>query len=167
MMLAKWKTGFVAVLAMVVVASGLTAVGVAFATSSIAQRSAGTTSVIQACAQKTTGALRMVSDPSDCHRTENPVFWNVEGPSGPSGASGASGPQGDSGPSGPSGESGPSGPRGDSGPSGPRGDSGPSGPSGDIGPSGPQGDSGPSGPSGESGPSGPSGASGPSGPSGP
>src|SRR5438552_2883385 len=117
----------------VVVASGLTAVGVAYATSSIVDRAATPVSIIQACAQKTTGALRMVSDPSACHRTENYVFWNVEGPSGPSGASGASGPQGDSGPSGPSGESGPSGPQGDSGPSGPQGDSAPSGPSGPAG----------------------------------
>jgi hypothetical protein len=123
-----------------VVASALTAVGVAYATSSFTQRAASPLGIIQACAQKTTGALRMVSSSSACHLTENYVFWNVQGPSGPSGASGTSGPQGDPGPSGPSGESGPSGPQGDTGPSGP------SGPSGESGPSGPSGESGPSGP---------------------
>src|ERR1043166_6460835 len=83
----------------VVVASCITAGGVAYATSSKTHVSTVTTGMIQACAHMTTGALRLVGDPSACHRTENYVSWNAEGPSGPSGPSG---PQGDAGPSGPS-----------------------------------------------------------------
>src|SRR5690349_20242147 len=78
-------------------------------------------SVIQACRQKQTGLLRVVSDPSKCRKHEIPIAWNIQGlpgnpgptgPAGPAGPAGSQGPQGNAGPSGAPGEKGPAGPPG-------------------------------------------------------
>jgi hypothetical protein len=52
------------------------------------------TSVIRACANKKTGALRLAKK---CHHGEHSVSWSQTGPQGPPGASGETGPQGDQG----------------------------------------------------------------------
>lgn len=140
------------------------------------------TSTISACADKKTGALRLVAKSGDCKATEKYVTWSVQGPAGPAGAagvagavgptgvagpSGASGPTGATGPIGPSGPAGPSGSTGAIGPTGEAGPSGATGPEGATGPSGPSGPTGAPGPQGEIGPAGPTGQTGPTGPAGP
>jgi hypothetical protein len=68
--------------------------------------------VIQACANKKSGALRLASR---CRRAERRVSWNQvgpQGPSGPAGAKGAPGASGATGPPGTPGETGRTGPQG-------------------------------------------------------
>jgi len=48
--------------------------------------------VINACYHNRTGALRIVSDPSECRPSESPIWWNQVGPQGPPGPPGGSGP---------------------------------------------------------------------------
>ncbi len=77
--------------------------------------------VINACVKKKTGAVRIVSEPSKCKRSEDPLSWNQTGPpgvQGPVGPSGPKGEQGSVGPAGPQGEQGPVGPQGPQGPPG-------------------------------------------------
>ncbi len=62
--------------------------------------------VINACAQKNDGQLRIVSPGGPCRSSEDPVQWNIEGQQGPPGQEGPVGPQGDPGPAGPPGVSG-------------------------------------------------------------
>src|SRR6185437_2257482 len=50
--------------------------------------------VIHACANKQTGALRVVPAGTSCKATESAVSWNSAGPQGPAGPSGPSGSQG-------------------------------------------------------------------------
>jgi hypothetical protein len=47
--------------------------------------------VINACYGKVTGVMRIVSDPSKCLRTENPLSWNATGSPGPAGPPGPEG----------------------------------------------------------------------------
>ncbi len=71
--------------------------------------------VINACVNKKTGAVRIVSQPGKCKRAEDPLSWNQTGPpgeQGPAGPLGAKGEQGPAGPPGPQGEQGPAGPAG-------------------------------------------------------
>ena len=74
-----------------------TGVGVAYATQAT---SSTTTTVINACQHKQTGAIRVVAGPGNCTSAEIPISWNVQGPpgdtgaTGPTGASGPPGPQG-------------------------------------------------------------------------
>ena len=77
--------------------------------------------VINACVNKKTGALRIVSEPSKCRRVEAPLSWNQSGPQGETGPAGPSGPQGVQGPAGPKGEPGEAGALGPAGPQGPPG----------------------------------------------
>ena len=80
--------------------------------------------VINACVNKKTGALRIVSEPSKCRRVEAPLSWNQSGPQGETGPAGPPGPQGVQGPQGtpgPKGEPGEAGPPGPAGPQGPPG----------------------------------------------
>jgi hypothetical protein len=73
------------------------------------------TSVIQACALKHTGTLRIVATASDCiPNLETPVSWNIQGPAGANGPAGVTGPQGVPGAQGPTGPAGPQGPAGSS-----------------------------------------------------
>ena len=80
--------------------------------------------VINACVNKRTGAVRIVSQPGKCKRAEDPLSWNQTGPpgeQGPVGLPGPKGEQGSVGPAGPQGEQGPAGPPGPQGPQGPPG----------------------------------------------
>jgi len=120
-------------------------------------------SVIQACKQRVTGFLRVVSDPSKCTRREVPLAWNIQGPAGAAGPTGPEGPTGAAGPAGPQGDRGPAGPQGPAGPEGARGPAGSQGAAGPAGPPGAQGQTGPQGPAGTPGPAGPQGPPGPKG----
>lgn len=77
-----------------------------------------TTSVISACALKTTGQMRVVAKTSQCNRKERSLTWNRQGPRGPRGPRGATGSAGPTGPAGAQGPTGPRGPRGIQGPAG-------------------------------------------------
>lgn len=90
---------------------------------------AADTPQIRACANRQTGALRLLAS-GKCRQGERLVVWSQAGPEGPQGEAGPSGPAG------PSGAVGPSGPAGPTGPSGPPGAGG-SGPQGPAGPQGP------------------------------
>jgi len=57
--------------------------------------------VIEACVQKTNGAVRIVSATTDCHATETRIQWNSEGAVGPPGPAGPPGPPGSDAASGP------------------------------------------------------------------
>jgi hypothetical protein len=48
-------------------------------------------SVITACKQEATGAIRIVDDASQCRPQEVPITWNTEGPQGPPGPPGPPG----------------------------------------------------------------------------
>lgn len=111
--------------------------------------SASTAGLIQACAQRPGGALRVVSSRRACRRNEVYTTWNQKGQQGPPGPPGAQGPdgipglQGPAGPQGTTGAIGPAGPSGPPGPAGSPGAAGPQGPPGATGPVGPQGPPGP------------------------
>jgi hypothetical protein len=91
---------------------------------------ASTGGVLNACASKRTGALRLADK---CRRRERAVSLNVQGPAGPAGPKGAVGPQGVAGAQGLPGTEGPAGAQGPPGPQGPKGDPGVQGPKGDPG----------------------------------
>ena len=67
---------------------------------------------IHGCIKKSNGGLRVVSDSSQCKKTETPLSWNQGGSLGPKGdkgdpgATGPRGPQGEVGPQGPQGRQG-------------------------------------------------------------
>ena len=129
---------------------------------------ASSDSVIKACVNKRSGAVRIVPN-GRCETTESRLSWNVAGRIGTTGLQGTRGERGEQGPPGPigaTGNSGPIGPPGSTGLVGPQGIPGPTGvtgPQGLMGPAGPQGTAGPAGPIG---PSGPQGETGPQGPAG-
>lgn len=90
---------------------------------------AADTQQIRACANRQTGALRLLAS-DKCRQGERLVVWSQAGPQGPRGETGLSGPAGPAGAVGPAGPSGPAGPpgAGGSGPQGPQGPAGPQGP---------------------------------------
>lgn len=105
---------------------------------------AADTPQIRACANRKTGALRLLTS-GKCTRQEQLVVWSQSaepGPPGPSGPTGSTGPTGPVGPSGPPGPTGSAGPSGSPGPTGPIGPTGPAGPAGSAGPAGPAGPAG-------------------------
>jgi hypothetical protein len=117
---------------------------------------------IHACVNPA-GLARIVDNPGDCKKNEDPLHWNSQGargPAGPEGPAGSADATGSEGPQGPAGETGPEGPAGPAGPDGPEGREGPTGPAGPAGPAGPQGEAGPEGPEGPQGPQGATGATG-------
>jgi hypothetical protein len=69
---------------------------------------------INGCVEKTTGALRVLSDtsPKVCSSNETMLTWNQQGPVGPTGPKGDQGPQGVPGPKGDQGPQGIPGPQG-------------------------------------------------------
>ena len=75
--------------------------------------------VINACRNRTTGALRVPTAGTSCKGDEQPLQWNVRGVAGPVGPAGPAGPSGATGPVGPAG------PRGLTGATGPQGPPGP------------------------------------------
>ena len=83
--------------------------------------------VIQACVNKGSGAVRVVADAAACTAKETSLSWNQEGPAGVAGAQGPAGPRG---PEGVAGDPGPAGSAGEDGASGPAGPEGPPGPAG-------------------------------------
>ncbi len=140
--------------------------------------SAADAQAINVCVNKKTGAVRGVTNPSRCKKSETfvSVSANDPGPAGPTGATGPAGPQGPSGPAGPSAAAGPQGPPGLAGATGAAGAQGPPGPAGLTGAAGPQGPTGLTGATGAAGPqglpglagvTGAAGAQGPPGPAGP
>ena len=92
------------------------------ATAAVSQP-APATSVVNACAHITSGALRLNKTSRDCRTNERPVSWNVVGPAGEAGPAGATGPAGPAG-SGGTGSPGPAGATGAAGPTGPTGPTG-------------------------------------------
>ncbi len=97
--------------------------GAAFAANATGHRRHG--GVINACVKRKSGHVRVVAGPNACHRDEQALAWNVQGPAGPPGPAGAAGADG---PPGPAGSDGPPGPTGLQGPAGDRGPTGPPGP---------------------------------------
>lgn len=93
--------------------------GAAFAAQATAHKRAE--GVINACMQKKTGRLRVVSNANACRRGERPLSWNAQGPAGPPGTTGPAGPAGEPGPPGATGAPGPAGATGARGPTGPAG----------------------------------------------
>ena len=67
-------------------------------------------STIQACRNRASGLVRIVSDPARCTKRESAISWNVQGPRGPVGPAGPMGPAGPTGTS--TGTQGPAGPQG-------------------------------------------------------
>jgi len=94
-------------------ALGVALVALLLACGGLAYASTTGESVIRACANKKTGALRIASR---CKRSERHVSWNSVGPSGRTGLRGATGPRGFSGGTGATGLQGPQGPAGPAGP---------------------------------------------------
>ena len=116
--------------------------------------------LIQGCYTNSTGALRVVADPTHCKSSETPLSWNKQGIQG---MPGQTGPEGVPGPPGPQGLKGDPGVQGDPGPEGLQGvpgDIGPPGPPGATGAPGATGLTGAPGPAGPAGPPGPAGMSG-------
>ncbi len=111
--------------------------GVALAAQPSARRP--TNAVINACAKKGSGQIRVVRPGAGCRKNESRLSWNVQGPAGPRGAAGATGTTGATGPAGAAGPAGPAGAAGAKGDPGARGATGPAGPKGDPGPQGPPG----------------------------
>jgi hypothetical protein len=70
---------------------------------------------IHACSKNSNGKLRLVSDPTECLRSETALAWGAQGPPGPQGPQGPPGPEGSQGPEGPPGPEGPAGADGVSG----------------------------------------------------
>ncbi|MFZ1881412.1 MAG: collagen-like protein [Gaiellaceae bacterium] len=93
----------------------LTLAGVAYAT-------IPNDGTIHGCYARSGGSLRVIdASVTNCKSTETSLDWNVQGPTGPTGATG---PQGAPGATGPQGAPGPQGPAGAQGPQGPAGASG-------------------------------------------
>jgi lamin tail-like protein/collagen triple helix repeat protein len=95
-----------------------------------APRGDGASSVINACAKRGNGQLRLATTAGKCKSNERPISWNAQGSAGPPGPAGARGPTGATGPAGPTGAAGPAGAPGASGPAGAPGARGPTGPKG-------------------------------------
>ena len=105
----KRHRGWVVAAAVVTV---LVAVGAAYATGLVQ------TAQIDACAKKSSGALRLKGS-GECRASELAVAWDVAGPQGPAGPAGAQGAPGPAGPAGPAGALGATGATGAAGPPGP------------------------------------------------
>jgi Lamin Tail Domain/Collagen triple helix repeat (20 copies) len=142
---------------LLVAGAAAAAIGGGALVAAAASRDATTSSVINACAKKQNGQLRVVADTAKCRHSENPISWNARGATGARGPTGAQGPAGATGAAGPAGPPGPMGPAGAAGPAGARG---PTGASGAVGARGPTGATGPAGAAGAAGARGPTGPKG-------
>jgi hypothetical protein len=92
---------------------------------------------INTCINKRSGAMRAVTDPAQCRKTERPLSWStVVGVPGPQGPAGPQGPKGDIGLVGPIGLQGLQGVQGPQGMQGAKGDTGSQGVPGPMGPPG-------------------------------
>jgi hypothetical protein len=107
----------------------------------IAVFSEATAQTIYSCANNRSGAMRYVTGPGLCKKTETEISWSKTGagPQGPVGSQGPQGPKGDTGAQGPQGAIGPTGPAGQKGATGAQGAQGVVGPQGPTGATGPQG----------------------------
>lgn len=128
-----FRSRVVSCLIVAVVMTGVGAGGLAFA--------AGNGSVIKACANRKSGALRLAAKCKK--RRERAIAWNVQGPQGIQGPRGPQGATGATGAAGSKGDTGATGPQGLQGKTGPTGATGPQGLQGATGPTGPQGVPGP------------------------
>jgi hypothetical protein len=147
-------------------AVALAALTVAVGGGTLAAAADSEDAVIEACAGKNVGDLRVVPSVKNCRDNEIPMWWNQRGPQGPVGPRGEPGPMGPQGEPGKDGATGPQGERGEDGATGPQGETGDTGPQGETGETGAQGEPGPqgeAGPQGEMGPEGPQGPAGPGG----
>jgi hypothetical protein len=81
----------------------------AAASAGVAVAATSSPTLIRACANRKSGALRLSSR---CHRNERHVNWDQKGPQGSRGARGATGPRGSAGAAGAKGTTGPTGPAG-------------------------------------------------------
>jgi hypothetical protein len=81
---------------------------------------------IHACVNPA-GLARIVDQPGDCKKNEEPLHWNSQGARGPAGPEGPRGPAGSDGSAGPEGPTGPAGPAGATGPEGATGPAGAAG----------------------------------------
>ena len=107
-----------------------------------AATAAPVSTMIAACVNTSTGAVRIVSSTSLCVAGETGTTWAVVGPTGPAGPAGPTGAAGASGAQGATGPAGAAGPAGSTGATGPAGPSGPTGATGATGPAGPAGPTG-------------------------
>jgi hypothetical protein len=146
-------------------AVALTALTIAVGGGTLAAAADSDDAVIEACAGKNVGDLRVVPSVKNCRDNEIPMWWNQRGPQGPAGPQGEAGPVGPQGERGETGATGPQGETGETGPQGETGETGPQGETGETGPQGEQGHQGAPGPQGEQGPQGETGQ-GPAGPGG-
>jgi len=89
--------------------------------------------MVSACVNTSTGAIRIVASTSLCVAGETGMTWALVGPTGPQGPAGSTGPVG---PAGPTGATGATGTPGTPGATGPAGPAGPTGPTGATGPAG-------------------------------
>jgi hypothetical protein len=94
-------------------ALGVALVALLLACGGLAYASTAGESVIRACANKRTGALRIAKR---CKRSERRVTWNAVGPTGHVGSRGSTGARGFTGAQGPQGPQGVQGPQGPQGP---------------------------------------------------
>jgi hypothetical protein len=78
-------------------------------TAAISETSAQT---IYSCYNKNSGAMRYVTGPGKCKKTETEISWNTTGVAGPQGLKGDTGATGPAGPTGPQGSQGIQGPAG-------------------------------------------------------
>ncbi len=106
--------------------------GLALLAVSVVMAGTASAQVINGCAGKTLGYLRVVSSASQCTSLENAISWNITGPQGLQGPQGAPGPQGATGPQGSPGPQGATGAPGPQGAAGPQGAPGPQGPAASI-----------------------------------
>lgn len=83
----------------------------------VTNASAANDKSITACANKKTGAMRLLTK-GKCKSTETSLSWNQQGPTGNTGEAGPAGPAGTAGPTGAAGATGATGARGASGPAG-------------------------------------------------
>lgn len=76
------KNSFIALLLILAVFFGVTSVALAHG---------GNTSLVHACINKTSGAVRIVGANTNCNATENALHWSITGPRGPRGYQGPQG----------------------------------------------------------------------------
>lgn len=122
--------------------STLLALGLTVSGGYLVNAATAPTTVITACSNIRTGAVRVVAPAKACASTEKRLTWNVQGPAGARGLSGATGATGAPGTDGANGTDGLDGKDGAAGPAGADGKDGApgaEGPQGPVGPAGPAG----------------------------
>jgi hypothetical protein len=104
-MLEKKRFNFHRILNAILITAFLSMMGVMYVSAH-----GGDLTLIHACANNRSGAVRIVTPTTTCDGRETPLDWNIQGPMGPQGPEGVQGSQGEVGPPGPQGEPGTGGP---------------------------------------------------------